>query len=205
MKKIINIYLLALSFVLVTSCDNGFDELNTSKTGATALDPALVLNNAIINSSPTSSLNYEIAVVQQWYSSNSGVLVGGNYNQKNIGNTPLNWVNYYQNVLKYTNDVVTRTKDDTKRSNLYNMARIVQANAFLVLTDTYGDIPYAEAGAGYTEQVFFPKYETQQSIYPKIIQELTDASAALDPAGTVETSDVLYAGNIARWKKFGYS
>src|SRR6478609_8422937 len=102
MKKIINIYLLALSFVLVTSCDNGFDELNTSKTGATALDPALVLNNAIINSSPTSSLNYEIAVVQQWYSSNSGVLVGGNYNQKNIGNTKRNSLSIlrsYRNLL----------------------------------------------------------------------------------------------------------
>ncbi len=205
MKKITNLYLLALSFVLITSCDNGFDELNTSKTGATSLDPALVLNNAVINSSPTPSLTYEIAIVQQWYSSNTGVLVGGNFNQKNIGNTPANWTNYFQNVIKYTNDVITRTSEDPKRANLYNMARIVQANAFMVLTDTYGDIPYTEAGGGYTAQVFFPKYETQQSIYPKIIQELTDASAALDPAGTIETSDVLYGGNIARWKKFGYS
>jgi len=205
MKKTFNLYTLALLLIFVTSCDNGFDELNTSKTGAIALDPALVLNNAIINSSPTSSLNYEIAIVQQVFSSNSGLLVGGNYNQKNISNTPVNWVNYYQNVIKYTNDVISRTKDDATRANLYNMARIVQANAFLILTDTYGDIPYSEAGQGYTNQVFFPVYETQQSIYPKIIQELTEASAALDAAGKVETSVVLYAGNIAQWKKFGYS
>ncbi len=205
MKKIINLCLLTLSFTLLISCDSGFDELNTSKTGATSLDPALILNGAVINSSPSPSLNYEIAIVQQLYSSNSGVIVGGNYNQKNIGNTPAVWINYYQNVIKYTNDVIIRTKDDAKRSNLYNMARIVQANAFLVLTDTYGDIPYTEAGGGYTAQVFFPAYETQQSIYPKLIQELTDASAALNAAGTVETADVLYAGNIAKWKKFGYS
>lgn len=205
MKKIFNFYILVLSLIFTTSCDNGFDDLNTSKTGATSLDPALILNNAIINSSPTSSLNYEIAIVQQMYSSNSGVLVGGNYNQKNIGNTPSNWINYNQNILKYTNDVITRTKDDTKRANLYNMARIVQANAFIILTDTYGDIPYSEAGKGYTAQNFFPAYESQQSIYPKLIQELTDASAALDPAGTIEIADVLYTGNIARWKKLGYS
>src|SRR6185436_21115002 len=110
------------------------------------LDPALVLNTAILNSSPTPSLTYEIAIVQQWFSSNTGVLVGGNFNQKNIGNTPSNWINYFQNVIKYTNDVITRTKTDATRANLYHMARIVQANAFLVLTDTYGDIPYAEAG-----------------------------------------------------------
>ena len=109
MKKIFNLCLLAMSLMLITSCDKGFDALNTSKTASTSLDPALILNNAVINSSPTSSLNYEIAIVQQWFSSNSGVLVGGNYNQKNITNTPANWINYYQNVIKYTNDVIIRT------------------------------------------------------------------------------------------------
>jgi hypothetical protein len=213
MKKILNISTLAVLLSLATSCDNGFDELNTSKTGAVSLDPVLVLNNAVINSSPggvspgsaTSDLTYGLANVQQIISSNSGVLVGGNFNQVNIGNTPLTWVNYYQNVIRYTNDVITRTKTDAARVNLYNMARITQANAFMVLTDTYGDIPYAEAGGGYTAQVFLPKYETQESIYPKIIQELTDASAALDAAGKIETTDVLYGGDVAKWKKFGYS
>jgi hypothetical protein len=85
------------------------------------------------------------------------------------------------------------------------MARIIQANAFLILTDTYGDIPYSEAGAGYTEQLFFPVYETQQAIYPQIIDELTQAVAALGAAGKVETGDALYAGDIAKWKKFGNS
>jgi hypothetical protein len=85
------------------------------------------------------------------------------------------------------------------------MARIWQAYAFMILTDTYGAIPYTEGGAGYTDQIFFPKYDQQQDIYPKLIQELTDASAALNASGTIETSDVLYAGNIAKWKKFGYS
>src|SRR6185436_4473734 len=32
-----------------------------------------------------------------------------------------------------------------------------------------------------------------------------EASAALNASGTIEASDVLYAGNIAKWKKFGYS
>src|SRR5258706_12486766 len=206
MKKIINLCLLALSFALITSCDRGFDDLNKSKTGATSLDPALVLNNAVISSSfPGGTLTYELPIVQQLFSSNSGVLAGGNYNQINITNTQVIWQNYFQNVIKYTKDVIIRTKDDPKRSNLMNMARIVQANAFIIVTDTYGDIPYTEAGVGYSSQVFFPKYDAQQSIYPNIIQELTDASAALDPAGKIETADALYSGNIAQWKKLGYS
>jgi hypothetical protein len=85
------------------------------------------------------------------------------------------------------------------------MARIIQAYAFMILTDEFGSIPYTEGGAGYSDQVFFPKYDAQQDIYPKIIQELTDASAALNATGTIETADVLYTGNIDKWKKFGYS
>jgi hypothetical protein len=205
MNKKLNISILVLSFLFVTACDDGFDELNTSKSGAISLDPVFVLNNAIINSSPSSSHVYEEAIVQQWVSTNTGVLEGGNFNKLNVNNTPLDWTNYYQNVIRYTSDVLSVTLEDPDRANLYQMARIVQANAFMILTDTYGDIPYSEAGGGYTEQLFFPVYETQQSIYPQIIDELTQAVAALGTAGKVETGDALFAGDIAKWKKFGNS
>jgi hypothetical protein len=137
---------------------------------------------------------------------NGGVLAGGNFNvDSRDGTNASTWAVYYQNVIKYTHDAIVKTKDLPARANMYNMARIWQAYAFMILTDTYGAIPYTEGGAGYTDQIFFPKYDQQQDIYPKLIQELTDASAALNASGTIETSDVLYAGNIAKWKKFGYS
>ncbi len=47
MKKIVNLCLLALSFPFFTSCDHGFDNLNKSKTGATSIDPAFVLNQLL--------------------------------------------------------------------------------------------------------------------------------------------------------------
>src|SRR5260221_10658714 len=161
MKKIVHLFLVGLPFRFLTSCDYGCDNLNKSKTAATSVAPAFVLNNAIISSSvPAGILQYDLGIVQQIISSNSGVITGANYNQVNIGNTPVIWINYFQNVIKYTNDVISRTKDVPARSNLLNMARIVQANAFMIITDTYGDIPYSEGGGGYTSQVFFPKYET---------------------------------------------
>ena len=213
MKKIFNIFLLTSMILVITSCDSGFDELNVNKTASLSLDPVLVLNGAVVNSSPggtnlsssTTGLTYENAIVQHMISSNTGVLVGGNFNQINISNTPLTWINYYQFVIKFTNDVITRTQDDDTRSNLYNMARIVQANAFMVLSDTYGSIPYFEAGKGNTEKLLFPAYESQETVYNEIISELKEASDALDAAKKIESSDVLFAGNIAKWKKFGYS
>jgi hypothetical protein len=205
MRKIINYSLFAVALVFA-SCENDLEELNTNRTSPTAIDPVFQLNNAVFNTSwPTGSLIYEIGIVQQVISPNSGVLTGANFNQDNRDNTQQLWQGYYRNVIRNTKDIINRVKDMPDRSNLMNMARILQANAFMTLTDTYGDIPYTEAGLGYISQTFLPAYDKQEEIYPKLIQELTEASAALDPNGKTEAADVLYGGDIAKWKKFGYS
>ncbi|HEX5153987.1 MAG TPA: SusD/RagB family nutrient-binding outer membrane lipoprotein [Parafilimonas sp.] len=205
MKKILNYYILAFSVVAMASCTKGLEELNINQVNPTTLDPVLLLNNAIINTSfPTKTQIYEMSIVQQMVTPNGGVLAGGNFNQDIRDNNSI-WVSYYQNVIKYTHDAISKTKDDAARSNLYNMARIWQAYAFMVLTDTYGAIPYFEGGAGLTDQILLPKYDQQQDIYPDLIKVLDEASAALNATGTVETSDLLYAGNVEKWRKLGYS
>jgi hypothetical protein len=207
MKKLLNYILPAVLLLFVVSCEKGFDGLNKNKTSPTSVDPALLLNNAVINTSfPTRSLIFDIGIVQQMISPNGGVLAGANFNQdsRDPTNTPI-WAVYYQNVIKYTHDVIVHTKGLPARSNLYNMARIFQAYAFMVLTDEYGDIPYIEGGAGFSDQIFLPKYDAQQAIYTDLIKELTEAAAALSGTATIESADVLYSGNVAQWKKFAYS
>lgn len=207
MKKIFNYSVLVILSTFIFSCDKGLEDLNKNKTSPTSVDPAFLLNNAVINSSfPAKTLVFDIGIVQQMVSPNGGVLAGANFNQdsRDVTLAPI-WAVYYQNVIKYTADVIQTTKNVPARSNLYNMARIYQAYSFMILTDEYGDIPFNEAGTGYFNQTFLPKYDAQQAIYTKLIQELTEASAALNATGTIESSDVLYSGNIAQWKKFGYS
>ena len=204
MKKIFNYSLLALT-LLFASCDKGLEDLNINKTSPTTVDPVLLLNNAVISAAyPTTTLIFDMGIVQQMVTPNGGVLAGANFNQESRDNSNI-WTPYYQNVIKYTHDVIVNTKDVAARSNLYNMARIFQSFAFMILTDEYGAIPYTQGGAGYSDQVFTPSYDQQQDIYPKIIQELTEAAAALNASGIVESQDVLYAGDIAKWKKFAYS
>jgi len=207
MKKIFSYILLIIVTVFAVSCDKGLEDLNKNKTSPTSVDPAFLLNNAIINSSfPVKTLVFDIGIVQQMVSPNGGVLAGANFNQdsRDVTTAPV-WAVYYQNVIKYTYDAIVNTKNLPARSNLYNMARIYQAYSFMILTDEYGDIPFTEAGTGYSNQDFLPKYDAQQGIYTKLIQELTDATAALNAGGTIESADVLYSGDITKWKKFGYS
>jgi hypothetical protein len=207
MKKIIYNYSIIVSFFMIlVSCDKGLSDLNRNRTNPTAIDPAFQLNNAVINASfPTATMVYDMGIVQQVVTPNGGVLAGANFNQDNRSLGGTIWEAYYRNVIRNTRDVIANTKNLPERSNLMNMARIFQAFSFMVLTDTYGDIPYVEGGLGYINQVFLPKYDPQQAIYTDIIKELTEASAALNANSQTEAADILYGGNIDKWKKFGYS
>jgi len=148
MKKII-ILCFFIPVLAIISCTKDLSEININRVNPTTLDPALLLNNAIINTSfPTKTQIYEMSIVQQMVTPNGGVLAGGNFNQdsRDVTGAPV-WAVYYQNVIKYTHDAIAKTKDDPARANLYNMARIWQAYAFMILTDTYGAVPYTEGGA----------------------------------------------------------
>ena len=210
MKKIIrNVLLLFPLWGLggfLVSCDKGFDELNTNRTAALGVNPVFILNNATVNSAfTTGSVLYEAGIVQQLITPNEGVLAGANFNQDIRDNTAQNWQKYYRTVVRHTQDVINQTKTLPNRSNLTNMARILQAHGYMILTDSYGDIPYADAAKGYTDQAFSPKYDAQQTVYAGIIKELGEAVAALDASKTIETADILYSGNVALWKKYGNS
>ncbi|MEI9943821.1 MAG: SusD/RagB family nutrient-binding outer membrane lipoprotein [Chitinophagaceae bacterium] len=207
MKQIINYSFLLALVLFGTSCDKGFDNLNTNKVNPTQIDPLYQLNNAVVNASfpGNSSLAYDVGIVQQIISPNNGVLNGANFNSDNRTSTQAIWQNYYRNVIRNTNDVIVNTKNVADRANLLQMGRIFQAFAYIVLTDEYGDIPYTQGGKGYTDQNYFPVYDAQQAIYTDIIKELGEAATALNASGRIETGDILYGGNVAQWKKFAYS
>lgn len=206
MRNILKYIVPGFLALLLMSCDKNLADLNINKTSATSIDPVFILNNAIISTSfPTGTVIFDMGVVQQIVTPNGGVLAGANFNQDNRAPVGQIWGPYNQNVIRNTRDIIERVKNTPERSNLMNMTRILQAYVFTLLTDAYGDIPYSEAGMGFYQQKFFPKYDLQQDIYKDLIKEVTEASAALNAAGKIESGEILFEGNIAQWKKFGYS
>src|SRR5688572_27418929 len=163
MKKIFN-YSVILLLLGTASCEKRLAELNVNPVNPTSLDPALLLNQGIINTSfPVQTLVFDVGIVQQMVTPNGGVLAGANFNQdsRDVTTQPL-WTAYYQSVIKNTSDALNRSKDMPGRTNMYNMARIYQSYVYMILTDEYGDIPYSQAGAGLTDRITFPKYDAQQ-------------------------------------------
>jgi len=204
-----NLYRYALVFILLfstLSCEEDLDELNTNVVDPTSVDEVFLLNNAIIGTSfSNGQVIYDIGIVQQIVSPNSGVLTGGNYNQDNRNSTRSHWNDYYESVIKHTGDILASLADQPEKSNLLHMTTLIQSYAFMLLTDTYGDVPYFEAGKGVSEQIVFPRYDAQESIYRDLINVVTNSAAALSVSGDIYPGEVLYGGDIAQWKKMGYS
>ncbi|MCB0686617.1 MAG: SusD/RagB family nutrient-binding outer membrane lipoprotein [Saprospiraceae bacterium] len=190
--------------LLMASCDKGFDELNTNPVRLTSINPVFQLNASIISSAyGYNNLTYETTIVRQMITPFVGVGTGGNLNQDNRSATQGNWQDGYRNMVK--NLVGGISHADPSRTNLLSMLRIWKAHTFMVLTDTYGDIPYTEAGQAFLEGYGFPAYDSQESIYRDILNELATASAALDPSKDKVDQDIMYGGDIDQWKKLGYS
>jgi hypothetical protein len=117
------------------------------------------------------------------------------------------WDRQYPNAVVNIQDVINSFKDDPEKQNAYNIARILRVFLFQQMTDLYGDVPYTEAGLGYISGVKYPKYDKQQDIYADLFKELQEAAAALNTgsANTVNSTEMIYKGDVTQWKKFAYS
>lgn len=93
---------------------------------------------------------------------------------------------------------------DPNNINKKALVRILRVFEFHLLTDVAGDIPYSEALKG--KENLKPKYDTQRDIYVDMLEELDQAAVSLDPSlPTFGTADLLYKGDLSKWRKFAYT
>ena len=111
-------------------------------------------------------------------------------------------LNDLQMIINYNTDEKNKGNAAANGSNNNQIAtaRILKAYLFWALTDMWGDIPYSEALKGNGS----PKYDKQQDIYKDLIKELKEAVDQFD-AGAAAKGDILFSGNISKWKKFANS
>jgi hypothetical protein len=108
-------------------------------------------------------------------------------------------------------------KDDPNLINNLAMTRIMKVAIIQRLTDFYGDIPVTEAGLAYIEGNMKPKYDRQADIYKYMLETLDAETKVIsnDPAilaytwkGNADAKkarDIVYNGDMNKWKKYGYS
>lgn len=111
------------------------------------------------------------------------------------------WRNVYAHEIKSIVDILDNTSADPAAVNMNAVAKIMKVMIAHRLTDIYGDVPYSEAGLGFSQGIVTPKYDKQEDIYNSFFKELDEAFNQLNAGGGAVKGDLFYNGDIAKWKK----
>ena len=139
------LFIASLAFTVV-SCDKDFEEINTSPNSSQTTDPNLLLSSAI---TVTQNTLYNAQVggdmglcwAQHWSK------VQYNDEERYIPRRALMnalWTNLYSGVIAEAKSAYTFAGEDGN-TNLQAAALVMQANAFQILTDVYGPVPFSQA------------------------------------------------------------
>lgn len=92
---------------------------------------------------------------------------------------------------------------DTK-DNMLAVIDIQEVYSWQCLVDAFGDMPYSEALMGADNTT--PAYDDAATIYTDLISRLTNDLNTLNAnQGSWGSSDLMYGGDVASWKRFGAS
>lgn len=220
MKKMnLKIFLVTIAvLVFSNACTDGFEEMNVNPNSSTTVSPQFLLTTAIERSIDRmwgSNIRYERLNIDgpMCWMGYLGRNIYGNEGddytiQPSVYNN--NWKAFYNDALVNLNRIliITNPEGSAPNSNYEGMALTLQAWIFSMLTDCYGPIPYSQAlqGASPTP-IYSPAYDSQEFIYASLLDKLKLANSRLVVGGpsVSASADILYNGNILRWKKFANS
>lgn len=199
--KVITTLGLAIS---LTSCQSELETINKNPNEAIIAQPDYILANAIKSNADLlqgsdASMETTTLFIQHWakiqYTDVDKYIVSPT-NVQNI------WTNLYSQGLNDFAEVI-KLGQKTNNPNYQAVGLILEAWSFQILTDLYGDIPYSQALN--INQYLTPTYDSQKDVYTGILADLKKAVSLIDINGNAIKGDVIYNGNVARWKKFANS
>ncbi len=209
MKNIVrNILVIGLLSVLMVGCTDGFEDLNKNPKKSSVISPDLVFPYVTWAAADVYHEPYELGHVLGvglWSQYLASDMSSVRYQYNDSWTSGGLWSPYYWRVVKNVVEVEKVMDDNPKCVAEFQMMRIMQALAFSKLTDTYGDIPYFEAGKGIEK----PNFDTQKEVYYDMFRELTEAvnilKSDLGVQVDISSSDYLYSGDVQKWIKFANS
>jgi len=208
-------YFILITTLILAACDKDFVEINTDPYAVTDIDPALLFAGA--QRSHLGTWAAEHTIVQHFVNPyNQGATLGFNFNEDIDGVSSPRWDQSYPGTLRNLTQAMNLLGENTDRVNLLSMIRIWRANVVMGLVDSYGDVPYFEAGQAVSAGIFYPKYDDDALIYADIEKELREAIAALNSGADYVSSDLFFGSNsenptgsagaqVDKWKKLGNS
>ncbi|RYE29279.1 MAG: SusD/RagB family nutrient-binding outer membrane lipoprotein, partial [Sphingobacteriaceae bacterium] len=194
---------------LIASCTKNFDAINTpaNRTTDALFVPDFLMSQAQFQFSQTGydQLLFQSMWIQGLSSTYDYYYNGDKYVLRGSGTGYYNrtWNRGY-GALTLVDEMKSLVAGNSARTNLNNCGTILRVLFMQRITDLYGDAPYSQEGqakAGITTPVF----DKQQAIYTAMLTQLDAATTALDASKDKPGADLFYGGDIAKWKRLGYS
>jgi hypothetical protein len=187
MKTIKIIGLLAVTVLWTNSCKD-FSEFQVDPNRATQAHPSLLLTNLEVNTFNVISVGAALA-------SRMMVFTDGAATEQYYGWQRNSFYRY-----EYLRQVVKMNEEADRLGieNYKSLGLFFQSVQILEITKVFGDVPYTESLAGGT---YVPVYDNQQDIYLKVLNDLKAANDGLDESKGTITGDLIYNGDILKWKK----
>lgn len=202
---------LGLCMLTLSSCssDETMESMNTDPTKAASINPNAQLTTAMLQTYGDLNQvemyrNYVYGFTQQLMGCWNTTNYGGRHTADDMQMARI-WTTFYNQAIKNIVDAEYATREDKSRTNINAALNIYKVYLMSIITDTYGDVPYSEAGLGFIKGIATPKFDTQESIYYDFFNKLDTAAMQLDAAADKLTGDVIYAGDISKWKKLANS
>lgn len=192
-------------FIAFSSCTENFDTLIKDPVALSA-NPDGQLSFVQLSMSGDryyqwrANLIYSGGFVQHYSGAWNVTEYGGKF-KKNDDYAHAFWRRAYSLEMKNIVDIIAKTNDIPEKANINAMAKIVKVMIGQRLTDLYGDVPYSEAGVGFSKGIVTPKYDKQQDIYASFFVDLEDSFNQLNANGGTVPGDLFYNGDILKWKK----
>ena len=215
MKYIKSLAIAALAFA-ATSCDMGdFGDINANpnKPSTAYTDMLYTYSAQWVRGFTMNSSDYD-----PWMAIRTGYLTESKNNQYGglTSTTTFGTSSYYTYIIKNLNTIIELNSNDDTKSELYvttfgdnanqiAVARTLRAFYFMTLTDILGPIPYSEAFKGESDGIWAPKFDSQEYIYESLNKDLEEAYTQFNESGKLSAAEILYGGNISKWKKFNAS
>lgn len=185
---------------IASGCTKNFDDINTNPNAPIAVNPGLLLPQ--IQRDMMGSLMGETwgigNIVIQHTAKNQFV----NEDRYLWGELNSIWNNVYDNMRDVQN--IIKQSETTGENNYKGVALVMKSWMFSLATDAYGDIPYSQAIQA-KEGENYPKYDAQEVVYNGILADLTTAVSLLGSSSESVAGDIVFNGDIAKWKKLASS
>ncbi|MCK4992453.1 MAG: SusD/RagB family nutrient-binding outer membrane lipoprotein [Bacteroidales bacterium] len=204
--NILNRVFLVLAVVAFVSCEEQLTELNVNPNG---VDPETVQPNLMLAT--------VLSTARPYFDNNhAGVM---QYVQKSGWGSSLNkydWVSETgwggpYGLLRNTKHLYDRSVEEGMEFQ-QGVAIVMRAHTFGYIADNWGDAPYTAAldGATGEQEDMFPVFDSQETIYRGIIEELKTANTLLSKSAGAYTgidpnADIIYDGDPEKWRKMANS